>query len=84
MGFGLPAIGTTAGAAGEVIRDGETGFLIPPEDVNMLAERLSALASQRELLVRLSIHALRRYQGQPSWEQTAQAIREFLLELTKA
>ena len=33
MAFGLPAIGTTAGAASEIISDGETGFLIPPDDV---------------------------------------------------
>jgi glycosyltransferase involved in cell wall biosynthesis len=84
MGFGLPAIGTTAGAASEVICDGEDGYLIPPEDVNLLAERLSALASQRDLLVRLSVNALRRFQQQPTWEQTAQSIRNFLLELTKA
>ena len=32
MGFGLPAIGTTAGAAGEIITHGENGYLIQPDD----------------------------------------------------
>jgi glycosyltransferase involved in cell wall biosynthesis len=30
MAFGLPAIGTTAGAAGEIINDGGTGYLVEP------------------------------------------------------
>ena len=50
----------------------------------MLAERLSALASQRGLLVRLSHNALRRFRAQPTWDQTARAIRTFLIERVEA
>lgn len=80
MGFGLPAIGTTAGAASEIIVDGETGWLIAPDDSQTLAARLASLANDREALVRMSIHALKRYQEQPKWEQTARQIRMFLYE----
>lgn len=79
MGFGLPAIGTTAGAAGEIIEDGKTGYLIQPNDSKSLADRLRELARNRELLVRLSLNALKRYKSQPRWEETAKSIREFLL-----
>jgi glycosyltransferase involved in cell wall biosynthesis len=78
MAFGLPAIGTTAGAAPEIIADGETGFLIAPGDASTLAARLEILARDRELLARLSLNALRRYRAQPKWPQTAGAIRAFL------
>jgi glycosyltransferase involved in cell wall biosynthesis len=78
MAFGLPAIATTAGGASEIISDGETGFLIPPDDAATLAERLSTLAGDRELLARMSVNALRRYRQQPMWESTAEHIREFL------
>lgn len=78
MAFGLPAIGTTAGAAGEIIRHGQNGYLIPPEDSAALADHLRALASDRDLLARLSLNALRRYREQPSWERTAGEIRRFL------
>jgi glycosyltransferase involved in cell wall biosynthesis len=78
MGFGLPAIGTTAGAASEVIHDGETGFLIPPGDAKALAACLDSLASDRALLARMSLNALQRYRRQPTWEQTAGEIRAFL------
>lgn len=80
MAFGLPAIGTTAGAAGEIITEGETGFLIAPNDARALAARLETLAADRALLVRLSLQARERYRLQPRWEQTAGAIRAFLLE----
>jgi glycosyltransferase involved in cell wall biosynthesis len=78
MGFGLPAIGTTAGAASEVITHGSDGYLIEPDDAQTLAGHLAELDSNRELLRRLSLNAVRRYQSQPRWEETARSIREFL------
>ncbi len=78
MAFGLPAIGTTAGAAGEIIEYGKTGYLIEPNDSSSLANHLSALASNRELLTQLSLNARSRYIQQPAWTQTAASIRAFL------
>lgn len=78
MACGLPAIGTTAGAASEIIHEGETGFLTPPEDAETLAARLDALSTNRPLLTRLSLSALERYRRQPTWQQTAGEIRQFL------
>ncbi|HLA07665.1 MAG TPA: glycosyltransferase family 4 protein, partial [Anaerolineales bacterium] len=79
MGFGLPAIGTTAGAAGEIIRDGVDGFLIEPENAGELAARLKVLNEKREILIQMSLAARARYLRQPTWEQTAGNIREFLM-----
>lgn len=81
MAFGLPAIATTAGAAGEIITDGEDGFLVPPEDPVALADRLSSLAAGRDTLARMGQAALARYARHPTWEQSAAAIRGFLLGL---
>jgi glycosyltransferase involved in cell wall biosynthesis len=78
MCFGLPAIGTTAGAAGEVIEDGMTGFLIQPGNAQELATKLKVLYERRDLLVQMSLAARSRYQRQPKWNQTASQIREFL------
>ncbi len=78
MAFGLPAIGTTTGGASEIIRDGKTGYLIPPGNAAILAERLSSLANDRESLARMSVNALEQYRQQPSWNETAGTIREFL------
>jgi glycosyltransferase involved in cell wall biosynthesis len=84
MGFGLPAIGTTVGAAPEIITDGETGFLNEPDDAAALAERLFTLANDRELLAHLSVTALNRYRQQPTWDETAGRIREFLYKMVRA
>ncbi len=79
MGFGLPAIGTNMGAAGEIIEDGKTGYLVEPEEPGPLALCLLHLAADRDLLTRMSVNALQRYRLQPTWEQTAGKIREFLV-----
>jgi len=81
MGFGLPAIGTTAGAASEVITPGEDGYLIKPDDATALADILSELSTNRGLLLRLSLNAVKRYESQPKWDETAKSIREFLLKM---
>jgi glycosyltransferase involved in cell wall biosynthesis len=78
MAFGLPAIGTTAGAAPEIIEEGRTGYLIDPGDDRTLVLRLEALKKDRERLAHLSLNAWQRYRQQPKWEQTAASIRSFL------
>jgi len=83
MGFGLPAIATTAGAAGEIITHGEDGYLMQFEDAATLANLFNELARNRELLLRLSLNAVRRYRAQPKWEDTAESIRGFLQVIAK-
>ncbi len=78
MAFGLPAIGTTAGAAGEIIEHQKTGYLIEPNDSSTLAAHISQLAADRNLLAELSLNARKRYLQQPSWNETAGKIRAFL------
>jgi glycosyltransferase involved in cell wall biosynthesis len=48
-----PAVGTTVGGIPEVIRDGETGYLVPPADPAALAERLGALLCDAALRERM-------------------------------
>jgi glycosyltransferase involved in cell wall biosynthesis len=78
MAFGLPAIATSAGAAGEVITSNVDGFLVRPGDTVGLAGCIQSLISDRELLAQMSLAARARYDRQPTWEQTARAIRSFL------
>jgi glycosyltransferase involved in cell wall biosynthesis len=78
MCFGLPAIGTTVGAASEIIDPGKTGFLIAPDDSKSLADCLQSMANDRDLVIRLSLNARERYLRQPPWTESAKNIREFL------
>lgn len=48
MACGRPVIGSNVGGIPEVIRDGVTGFLIPPGDVEALAQRLAWILERPE------------------------------------
>lgn len=81
LGFGLPGIGGRAGAAGEVLSEGETGFLVSPGDVAALAQRLEMLASDRQRLAAMSLAARRDYERRPGWQATGSGVRNFLAEI---
>ncbi len=79
MAFGLPAVGTMAGAIPEMISHGVNGFLIPPGDGRALAAHLLALETDRDLLARLALAAYEYFTRRPTWTQSCGLIREFLL-----
>jgi len=81
MGFGLPAIGTTVGAASEIITHGKDGYLIQPDDSEILAKHIHNLATDRELLLKMSLNAMKRFNQQPLWNETAKSIRDFLIQM---
>jgi glycosyltransferase involved in cell wall biosynthesis len=49
MAYGLPVICTPKGVALDLIRDGETGLLVPPGDPERLADAIMKLAGSPEL-----------------------------------
>lgn len=83
MGFGLPAIASRAGGAGEIITHDHDGFLIEPGDVDGLLKHLNALHQDRELLSNMSLAAYRRFKRQPGWEQTGGKIRNYLRSIVR-
>jgi len=84
MSFGLPAIATTAGGADEVVTDGETGFLVDPDDPGGVARALTTLARDRDRLARMGRSARRRYETHPDWEETVGRVRALLAEVADA
>jgi glycosyltransferase involved in cell wall biosynthesis len=78
MGFGLPAIGSTGGAAHEIIQSGENGYLVDPDKGAQLAALLANLHHNRAHLTALGRAARQRYLTHPTWEQTGATIRAFL------
>lgn len=49
MRFGLPIIGTAIAGVPEQVLDGQTGFVVPPQDDEALAEAIEKLVSDQEL-----------------------------------
>jgi glycosyltransferase involved in cell wall biosynthesis len=78
MSFGLPAIGTTSGAAGEIIQDGENGVLIDDGETAVLSQRIHHLQKHRDELTRLSLNARQSFLTWPTWADSMAKIRTFL------
>lgn len=81
MGFGLPAIASTRGGAGEVVRNRENGRLVEPGDASAITDVLSPLCRDRERLAEMGLSAVETYRRHPSWEETADRIRAFLADV---
>jgi glycosyltransferase involved in cell wall biosynthesis len=84
MGFGLPSIAGSLGAAAEIVSDGLNGWLVAPGDIATLRARLHALASDRPRLLAMSLAAHRRFAAHPTWQAGMSRARAFLLRLTGA
>lgn len=50
---GLPLVSTAVGAIPEIVRDGETGFVVPQDDADAVARVLDDLVADRDLRRRL-------------------------------
>ena len=83
MGFGLPSMAGNVGAAHEVVTHGKDGFLVTPGDVGSISGFINQLIQDRETLRRMSTAALDRYAVHPTWPESAEKIRNFLLEMVK-
>jgi glycosyltransferase involved in cell wall biosynthesis len=78
MGFGVPAVAGTRGAARELVKHGHNGFLVPPGNPEALAGVLRLLANDRERLAALSLAAYQSFAAHPTWEESAGRVRKFL------
>jgi glycosyltransferase involved in cell wall biosynthesis len=56
---GLPAVGSRTGGIVDVIEDGESGFLVTPEDASALEEALERLLADETLRARMGQRAAR-------------------------
>jgi glycosyltransferase involved in cell wall biosynthesis len=68
----LPVVATPVGCASTLVRDGETGLLVPSRDAGALAAALRRLLDDRALRVRLADAGFNRVRGM-TWTATARA-----------
>ena len=74
--FGLPAVTTAAGGAGEVVVDGETGFVVPCGQVDELAAALGRLVADAQLRQRLGAAGQQRARREFSRERWVRQIEQ--------
>jgi glycosyltransferase involved in cell wall biosynthesis len=77
MAHGLPVIAPRSGGAGEIVTDGEEGFLVEAGDRWAIAEALSSLQDQITWR-RMSARASERFGQLPTWEEGMSEARGYL------
>ncbi|HJV51039.1 MAG TPA: glycosyltransferase family 1 protein [Noviherbaspirillum sp.] len=76
MACGTPVIGTAVGGIKTTVVDGETGYLVPPNDPAALAERLLWLQRHPHVAQRLGWAGMRRAYQQYTWRNVAAQIAD--------
>ena len=80
MAAGLPVVATRVGGVPEIVKDGETGILVPPRDPEALAHAMARLADDSGMRARLGSNGrslARSYDA----DRTAFRTRELYLEV---
>lgn len=79
---GLPVVGTATGAIAELVAGGApdqaAGLIVPPGDVDALADALSRVLGDADLRARLALGARRVRDRLPRWEDAAARMADVL------
>lgn len=81
---GLPVIAARVGGLVDIVEDGETGYLIPPGDIQALADRLALLVEDASLRARLGQSSRERAEQRFDARKNAARLEEILLETAYA
>jgi glycosyltransferase involved in cell wall biosynthesis len=83
MAAGIPAIGTTVGAVPEMVLDGETGFIVAPDDRAALADRMRRLLTDDALRLRLGENGRRRVAAHYDARRNAARLEQIFLDVAR-
>lgn len=76
MASGLPAVATDIAGNNELVREGATGLLIPPNDADLLCSALAKLKDNPDLIAKMGKTARVLARDKYSWTSVAQAYLE--------
>lgn len=83
MACGRPVVSTRVGGIKDVVVDGETGLLVPPQNPEELAEALNRLLSDRVLAEEMGKMGRERVERLFSWERVAERTLELYQSLLR-
>jgi histidinol-phosphate phosphatase family protein len=83
MACGTPVIGSAVGGIKTTVRDGVTGYLVPPNDPAALADRLAHLFETPALLREFRRQSIRRARTLYTWQRISTAIEALYAELLR-
>ncbi|RMF69750.1 MAG: glycosyltransferase [Calditrichaeota bacterium] len=76
MATALPVVATSVDGTIELVQDGETGFLVPPEDPNALADKIGLLLSDEALRNEMGRKGRARVEREYSLEKQVSSFQE--------
>ncbi|MGH8003658.1 MAG: glycosyltransferase [Limisphaerales bacterium] len=79
----IPVVVSRIGGLPEVVQDGVTGFLVPPGDVNAIAEKIELLASDEDLRRRMGRVGREFVQKNYDWNENAKIMERLYDSLIK-
>jgi len=82
--FKKPVVATDVGNFPEMVKDGTTGFIVPPKDVNALAEAIIELLNNDKLRQEMGENAYRVLSDKFSWDKIAQKTLQVYQEAIEA
>ncbi len=74
MASGVPVVASAVGGHLDTVVDGQTGFLVPPDDPGAVADMVALLAADRSLRRRLGFAARQRACRYYSWSAVAEGV----------
>ena len=73
-----PVIATNVGGLGEMVEDGKTGLLVPPKNIDALADAIISLLKDEDILNQMALNIKNDYfVGGKSWKVIAEKYIEF-------
>jgi len=84
MACATPVIGSNVGGIKHSVVEGKTGFLVPPDDPQSLADRISLLFDNPELLNSMAENAMSHVHSNFTWDRVADQLNEVYLEVLRS
>jgi len=81
MAAGIPVIATAAGAVPEIVEDGVTGLLVPPQDAKSLSRAIVSLLTNGSDVEQMGQMARQRVAERFTAQQTAASVQAIYEEL---
>jgi len=81
MACGKVCIGSEIGGIPEAIKDGQTGFLVPPRDAHAIAGKIDFLSRNKDLLETMGVKARQRVVDNFSWDIIVKKLAEIFRSL---
>jgi glycosyltransferase involved in cell wall biosynthesis len=76
MASGTAVVASDVGGVKDIVRNGETGLLIPQKNPDAIAEKVLLLMNDQELRNKLALNGRKLAESQYSWEKTAERFLE--------